>query len=61
MHRAIPAVSEGGDVIYADLWFEDTLGRRHPMKGANDALRELLSDVPTASAANTTRQPRSVG
>ncbi len=54
-------VPEGDDVLYADLWFEDTLGRRHTMKGAKDALHKLLSDVPTASAANTTRQPRSVG
>ena len=46
-------VPEGDDVLYADLWFEDTLGRRHPMNGAKAALRELLADVPS--------KPRSLG
>jgi len=39
---------DGDDVHYADLWFENTLGRRHPMKGAKAALRELFRDVPPA-------------
>jgi hypothetical protein len=37
---------DGDDIVYADLWFEDTLGRRHPMKGAKAALQKLFRPAP---------------
>ncbi len=42
-------VPDGEDIIYANLWFEDTLGRRHQMKGAKAAIRELMSPAGTGS------------
>lgn len=29
------------DIVYADLWVEDTLGRRHKIKGAKASLAKL--------------------
>ena len=55
VHDALRVVPDGDDVLYADLWFEDTLGRSHPMKGTKDALRNLLSDVPSAPTSNRLR------
>ena len=39
----LPEFAPDGDVSIHDLWFDDTLGRRHLVQGARENLAQLRS------------------
>ncbi len=41
------ACTPDGDVVLVDLWFEDTLGRRHHVAEAKDHARKLWARIAT--------------
>lgn len=42
--RDIYVIAENLDTRYLNLWFQDSLGRRHKVKGSDAAIERLLKD-----------------
>jgi hypothetical protein len=43
MRDDLVALTPDSDVVFVDLWFEDTLGRRHRVRNAKEHVRKLWS------------------